>query len=299
MGGDLFCILVLAFKPQASKPCSIITLLRVAAVQFDIAWEDKPTNHATIERMLSGVHIESGTFVLLPELADTGFSFNLDRIVDDRTLDWAGGLARRLQVWLQPGFAELHRDGKGRNCAALVSPVGELMGTYRKVHPFSYGRESERYGGGESILLRPCGGAAVCPLICYDLRFPELWRFAAAAGAEVFTIGASWPAVRQTHWRALLIARAIENQAFVIGVNRVGRDPHLAYAGGSIIVSPQGEVLAEAGEEPTVLTCQLDLEALRGWRREFPALRDLRRELVGTIHLDSTIQTSSAAVIRK
>ena len=127
-------------------------------------------------------------------------------------------------------------------------------------------------------------------MICYDLRFPELWRIAAAAGAEVFTIGASWPDTRHAHWRALLVARAIENQAYVIGVNRVGTDPHLRYAGESMIVAPGGEVLAEAGRGPTVLVGNLDMIALRRWRDDFPALRDAHRELLGSIPLDTTIE---------
>src|SRR5262245_29877943 len=232
--------------------------MRFAAVQFNIVWEDKAANHAVIERMLSEAkrEIPPGTLVLLPELGDTGFSMNLDRIVDDdRSLEWAQSLARTFGVFVQHGFAR--RDptiGKGLNCAAIIGPDGRVLGTYEKIHPFSYGREAKHYRGGEHLLLARCGDVVVCPMICYDLRFPELWRHAALAGAEVFTIGASWPAARQHHWRALLIARAIENQAFVVAVNRTGTDPHLPYAGGSIIISPKGEILAEAGDQPCVLT---------------------------------------------
>jgi omega-amidase len=260
--------------------------VRVAAIQFDIAWEDKPANHETIERMLDEAGTAAGTFVVLPELGDTGFSFNLDAIVDDRTLPWATDLARRREVWLQAGYAERGPDGRGRNCAAIIDPSGAVRGVYRKVHPFSYSEEPEHYAGGDEVIVRRCAEVLVCPLICYDLRFPELWRLAARAGTEVFTIGASWPAVRKAHWRALHIARAIENQAYVVAVNRVGRDPALAYAGGSMIVAPTGEILAEGGNEPVVLTADLDLEALRGWRAEFPALRDIRPELIGSMNLD-------------
>lgn len=263
--------------------------MRVAAVQFDIAWEDKPANHATVEAMLRDAAVAPGTYVLLPELGDTGFSFDLPKIADGKTLPWARTLARELGVWVQPGFAENASDGKGRNCAAIVSPQGEILGIYRKVHPFSYGRESKHYSGGDRILIRDCEGAAVCPMICYDLRFPELWRAATLAGAEIFTIGASWPEARQTHWRALLIARAIENQAYVVAVNRVGADPNLNYAGGSMIISPTGEILDEAGESPKVLIADLDMDALRGWRAEFPALRDVRGDLLGTMTVDKSV----------
>ena len=103
----------------------------------------------------------------------------------------------------------------------------------------------------------------------------------AEPAAEVFTIGASWPSTRQHHWRALCVARAIEEQAYVVAVNRCGRDPHVAYAGGSLIVSPRGEVLAEAGDSPVVLQADADLTALRTWRAEFPALRDAHHEFLG------------------
>jgi predicted amidohydrolase len=264
--------------------------MRFAAVQFDIVWEDKAANHAIIERMLHDADpaLAPGTFVLLPELGDTGFSMNLDRIVDDRSLQWGLALARRNRIWLQIGYAERGTDGRGRNCAAVLDPQGTIAGLYRKVHPFSYGREAQFYGGGDRAVIVACDGAGVAPMICYDLRFPELWRLAALAGAEVFTIGASWPAARRHHWRTLAIARAIENQAFVVAVNRVGRDPHLQYGGGSIIVSPTGEILAEAADEPCVLHAELDLVALRRWRQEFPALRDAHRDLLGTIKVEHT-----------
>lgn len=268
--------------------------MRVAAVQFDIVWEDKHANHRIIEDMLAAADIQKNTYVLLPELGDTGFSFAMDKIVDDRSLPWAQRLAQRMGIWLQPGFAEYGPDGKGRNCAAIISPQGNVLGIYRKVHPFSYGSEAQHYRGGEELLLRSCCGAVTCPMICYDLRFPELWRIAARSGAELFTIGASWPNARQTHWRALLIARAIENQAYVVSVNRIGVDPHVQYAGGSMIVSPTGEILAEATDSAIVLQADLDLDALHRWRNEFPALKDMRRQLLGSIPLDATITPDDA-----
>ena len=257
--------------------------MRVAGVQFDILWEDKPANHAEMERLLEQAAIDAGTVVVLPELGDTGFSFDLDAIINDTSLEWARGVAERRGIWLQAGFARLGPDGRGRNCAALVAPDGSLRGEYQKLHPFTIGREAEHYTGGDALCVLDVDGVAVCPLICYDLRFPEIWRLGAAAGAEVFTIGASWPKLRQHHWRSLLVARAIENQAYVVAVNRVGSDPSSEYDGGSMIISPQGDILAEAADSPAVLTATLDLDALRKWRESFPALRDVRRELLGTV----------------
>src|SRR5690606_23399722 len=116
----------------------------------------------------------------------------------------------------------------------------------------------------------------ICPAICYDLRFPELFRIGLGMGAEAFCLGANWPQARQNHWRALAIARAIENQAFVFALNRTGADPHLQYGGGSIAVGPKGEILGELGDEEQVLSVEVDPEVVHAWRREFPAWRDLR-----------------------
>ena len=226
----------------------------LAGVQFDIAWEDKSANQSKIDAMLAAASLPRGSFVVLPELADTGFSFDLDRIADGTTLPWARELAARFGVWLQVGFATVGPDGLGRNCASIVAPDGRVRATYEKIHPFSFGGESDHYGKGDRLVTCAVNDTTtVCPLVCYDLRFPEIFRLAVPR-TEVFTLGANWPNPRQAHWRALLIARAIENLAVVVGVNRTGHDPHLAYSGGSIIVGPSGEVLAEAGDEETIIS---------------------------------------------
>lgn len=262
--------------------------MHIVAVQPDIIWEDKAANHAAWWPWILDADIPAGSFVLLPELGDTGFSFNLDvHDDDDLSLRWGASLALALNSWVQIGYARRGPDGKGRNCTTILTPDGTPAGTFEKIHPFSFGREVEFFAGGDHILLRTCGDAVVCPKICYDLRFPELWRLGALAGAEVFTIGASWPAPRQEHWRSLLIARAIENQACVVAVNRVGTDPHLAYAGGSMIIGPQGEILAEAGSSPVILQAELPIADLRTWRAAFPALQDVRPDLLGSISVDA------------
>ena len=116
----------------------------------------------------------------------------------------------------------------------------------------------------------------VCPLICYDLRFPELFRSAVRLGADLFTVSANWPDARLRHWKTLLDARAIENLAFVVGVNRTGSDPNYRFPGCSRIVDHHGQLLAEAGDSEAILSCELDYPDLIAWRREFPALEDMK-----------------------
>jgi predicted amidohydrolase len=185
-------------------------------------------------------------------------------------------------------------DGLARNRALVFGPEGDELTRYDKVHPFTYGRESEHFAGGDCVRAFAWGaadrGVTVSPSVCYDLRFPELYRAGLELGAEVFVLGANWPEPRTMHWRQLAIARAIENQAYVLATNRCGRGPHLGYAGNSIAVAPTGDVLAEAGDEPTTLSVEVEADVVRRWRDEFPAWKDrspalaqwMREHLPGT-----------------
>jgi len=252
--------------------------MRVHLVQTDIAWENRPENYRRVTAALDGAGVRPGSFVLLPEMFDTGFSFNLpvtaDR--DHATLSFLRDTAKRLSVTLQGARTVIGPDGRGRNQAPIIAPDGSLLAAFDKIHPFSFGKETEFFTGGDRVLTFPCGDTTICPAICYDLRFPELFRRGMTMGAEVFALGANWPAPRKLHRRALGVARAIENQAFMLCVNRCGHDPNAQYEGGTYAVDPKGEVLGELGDQPGVLTLDLDLAALRDWRARFPAWKDAR-----------------------
>lgn len=262
--------------------------VNVLLVQHDIVWEDKPANHRTVTELVERAAPPPRTLIVLAELFDTGFTMNAAAIADGRTERFAQELARRHDCWVLAGHAAPCSRGGVANCATLFTPEAEERGRYEKVQPFGAGPnpESRHYTAGERLVLCDIDGAQTAPLICYDLRFPELWRLATFAGAELFLIGASWPRGRQEHWRSLAIARAIENQAFVVAVNRIGRDPGSAYAGGSFVVGPRGEILADAEERSEALLVELDFERLREWRAAFPVLRDARPSLRGAITID-------------
>ena len=268
-------------------------------VQFDIAWEDPEANFVRVRRLLDGLDSGRGpgrgSLVLLPEMFDTGFSLHTETTADAKnlTLAFMSELADDFGCLVQGGrtvstCAARKPAGepcpKAFNVMSVVAPGERVLCEYRKIHPFSFGKEPERILGGESVETWRWAGAdgsdasalTVCPVICYDLRFPELFRIGMKRGAEVFAIGANWPDTRQHHWRSLIIARAIENQAFVLASNRTGKDPFLSYAGGSIAVGPKGDVLGELAAEEGVLSVEVDPAAVRSWRETFPAWRDLR-----------------------
>ncbi len=255
-------------------------------IQMDIAWEDRAKNFARARALLAAAAPAPGDLAVLPEMFDSGFSLNVERTADIRheTRDFIASLAREFGVLLYAGFTIRRDDGMGINRAIIAGPDGANLCVYDKLHPFSFEREPERFAPGE-LGVAACPWTKhennnepliLCPAICYDLRFPELFRAGLTLGAEVYVIGANWPRERAAHWRALLIARAIENQAYVLGVNRVGDDPHLAYAGGSLIVAPTGEVLVELDATPTVGAAEIDPALVRSWRSKFPAWRDRR-----------------------
>jgi omega-amidase len=260
--------------------------MHVSILQYDIVWEDKPASHARMDDMLEAHPPQPGGLLLTPELGDVGISCKIDRIADGASLEWATRTAQRFECFVQHGYAEQGDGTRGLNTAAIVDPKGNLLGRYTKVHPFSFGGETKYYQRGERLLMADLGGMQVCPMICYDLRFPELWRLARRAGAEVFTIGASWPSTRTAHWRALLVARAIENQAWVIACNRTGSDPHLSYDGSSMIVSPLGDILTEGGHEPTILQAELDPEMQKEWRNAMRCQDDAEDRFLGAIEID-------------
>jgi predicted amidohydrolase len=265
---------------QRSAETNPEAALRIACCQLDVAWEDKAANYSRARALLEQHRLPPGSLVILPELFATGFSMNVAAVGEPRggpTEEFLARLAQDLGLFVVGGVACSDADGRGRNEAVAYSPEGRLLCRYAKMQLFSLGGEHQHYTAGEGIVLFDWLGCRVAPLICYDLRFPELFRAAVGRGAQLFLVLANWPAQRIGHWWKLLVARAIENQAYVAAVNRVGTDPKLVYPGASLIVDPLGEVLAEASDQPLVISADLELPKLEAWRHDFPALADMRR----------------------
>jgi omega-amidase len=250
--------------------------LEIALLQQDIAWENVSENHRRAARLLEGAATGGARLAILPEMFSTGFSMDAGRLAQA-----PGGAseaflemqARTLDLWI---IASIPQAGtpRPRNMAMVVSPKG-VVAQYAKIHPFSYAGEHKHYEAGDRVVTVSVDGLRVTPLVCYDLRFPEPFRVAAAE-TDLFVVVANWPELRRDHWRTLLRARAIENQAYVAGVNRVGDGDNLHYTGESAVIAPLGETLVEGGSEEGVLLASIDPDAVARLRARFPALEDRR-----------------------
>jgi predicted amidohydrolase len=256
--------------------------MRVAAVQHDICWEDAPATRMRVAPLVAQAADAGARLVVLTEMFATGFSMHPERIAEDEggpNEQWLLEQAARHDTYLVGSIAQRGIDRRYRNNAVLATPDGTVH-RYAKIHPFSFAREHERYAAGDRFLTVDIEGLRVSVFVCYDLRFAdEFW--ALARDTDLYVVPANWPEPRREHWRALLRARAIENQAYVVGVNRVGTVGELEHVGDSAIIDPLGRTLAEASIGETVLIAEVEPETVADVRRRFPFLADRREEVTG------------------
>lgn len=255
--------------------------MKVYCCQTDIAWEDKQRNFAEARQLIEAAKPEARSLVLLPEMFATGFSMNVPAVAEgakSETADFLARTAAEFSIYLMAGIVTTAPDHRGRNQAAIFNPQGKEIARYSKMQPFSLGGEAKNYAAGDAVVIFDWEGVKVAPFVCYDLRFPEVFRRAVLQGAEVFAVIANWPVMRIGHWVTLLQARAIENLAFVAGANRCGTDPKLQYNGRSLIVNEHGAILVDAADGQKVISADINPKAIRQWRTDFPALADMRPE---------------------
>jgi len=264
-------------------------LLRAAAVQLN-ATADREANIANADRLVRDAAARGARLVVLPEkwpLLGSGAQLRAGaEPIDGPAMSWARACAGELGLDLVAGsFTELTAGGRRQNTSLHIGPDGEIRAIYRKIHMFDVTvegleyRESEHEDPGEEIVLsRTDDGLELGMTICYDLRFPELYRILALRGARVLLVPAAFTlATTRDHWEALLRARAIENQAFVIAANQIGENEPGRFSGGrSMIVDPWGVVLAQATDSVGVIVADLDLGRLQAIRSSLPSLANRR-----------------------
>jgi len=248
--------------------------LKITVFQAYLFWENIEKNLNNLALRLSSLR-EKTDLIILPEMFNTGFTNNVEKCAEPAngpTTRWLFEMASSLNC-VVAGSLIIAEDGKYYNRFLWMFPDGKYV-KYDKRHLFGMSKESEYFEPGNERILVDIKGWKICPMICYDLRFP-VWSKNQNAAYDILVYTASWPDKRSAHWRALIPARAIENQSYVVGVNRVGHDGNdIYYSGGSMCISPLGDVVYYKPEDEDLYTFTLNPNDLLEAREKFPFLRD-------------------------
>lgn len=266
--------------------------LTLTLVQMDCKLGDPEHNFARADHFVGEAARRGSDLVLLPELWSTAYDLEraaalasplAEDVGDGAPDNWFRRMAQMAQIYgvFLGGSMLEARAGRYYNCFALYAPDGQLRAVYRKLHLFRLMEEEKHLAQGEDavIAMLPWGAAGMS--ICYDLRFPELFRKYALGGARLMLIPSQWPHPRRAHWQTLLRARAIENQCYVAACNCVGETKGSTFFGASAVIDPWGETLIEAGETEALLTVQIDLAQAEGVRKRIPVFEDRRPDIYG------------------
>ena len=257
--------------------------MNVYCIQDSIVWENKLSNFKRVSSLIEKTSIIEYSLIVFPEMFATGFSLNFFVTTANEpklTETFLSELAKEKRCWVIAGLTlPSIQENRGKNCAVAFDPHGKKISEYTKIHPISLLGENEIHIAGDKIKCFPIRDFQDSPFICYDLRFPEIFRSAVKMGTNLFVVIACWPKKRIEHWTTLIRARAIENQAYIVGVNRVGEDPHLEYGGRSLVITPKGEIIGDGKEKEAVIEAWIDKYKVDAWRDQFPAVKDIRDDL--------------------
>ncbi|MCR4602151.1 MAG: nitrilase family protein [Prevotella sp.] len=255
--------------------------MKITLLQTDIAWANPEENIAHAEALLEKA--QASDLLVMPEMWATGFAVAPKGIAEEEgnsmALRWMTQTTRTRNCAICGSLAIKDLDGSYRNRHYFVTPEG-IAHYYDKHHLFRHGHEDREFTAGKEAVIVQWMGWRILLQTCYDLRFPVFSRYGRAGCFDAIIYVANWPEKRQLAWDTLLRARAIENQCYVVGVNRVGKDPACNYAGGSVVVDPIGHTMAECPEGEQSATLDIDIERLREMRRHFRVLDDRDTELL-------------------
>ena len=248
--------------------------------QFDIVWEDREANYAKLRSMLQSTAPQRGSLIVLPEMFATGFSMNCLTVLEDEdgpTIHFLTRIAKEFSATVLGGVALRRPDGIGQNGAIAVNQTGEILGRYFKIHPYSHGHEDKALLAGDRVITFKWNEAIVAPSICYDVRFPEIYRLAAKRGAQLMALISNFGDERIIHWPTLIKARAIENQAYFIACNRIGNDPGVSYSMAEHDRRSAGAQRDAEGAAANVSSPPRSIcPTCSPIAADFPALRDMR-----------------------
>ncbi|EPZ38465.1 amidohydrolase [Anoxybacillus ayderensis] len=256
--------------------------MNIACIQMDIAFGAPEKNKQTIVRYMEQMARDVDV-VVLPELWTTGYDLTrLTDIADENgedTKTFLSSLARTYDVHIVGGSVAKKTDKQMTNTMYVVDRHGHVVSEYSKLHLFKLMDEHTYLQAGETLGVFELAHTTCAGVICYDIRFPEWIRAHTLHGAEVLFVVAEWPLARLHHWRTLLMARAIENQCYVVACNRAGKDPNNEFAGHSMIIDPWGNVLAEGDEQEAVISANIDINEVQHVRGRIPIFADRRPDV--------------------
>ena len=250
--------------------------MKIGLVQYSPEWENKETNKRKLLELTAG--LKDTELLIFPEMTLTGFTMKSGEFaerIQGESFKFFSEFAINKSSHLMAGMIEKSKN-YFYNTLIHIKPEGKLVKLYRKNYPFSYSGENEHYNAGAKPAISKIRTWRIGLSICYDLRFPELYRKYGKRRAHLIINIANWPDTRIEHWIALLKARAIENQCYVAGVNRVGNDPKLHYPGFSSVFDPMGKEIVSVVDEEKVITAELNKEYVREVREKLPFLDDIK-----------------------
>ena len=258
--------------------------MKIALVQMDVVHGQPVENKKQVKEMLERALDGNPDVIVLPEMWNTGYALNeLDGLADKEGLDsqeLLSHFARKHAVAIIGGSVAIEKEGKFYNTTYVYNKSGDLINTYSKVHLFGLMAEDQYMSAGSSESVFELDGVTAASVICYDIRFPEWVRTQMAQGAKVLFVVAQWPEPRVQQWEILLKARAVENQAFVVAVNRVGTGPDDVFSGHSMVIDPLGNVVLQSKEhEEGIFTADINLEEVDKVRGQIPVFEDRRTDL--------------------
>lgn len=252
--------------------------MKIALAQMDIVWNKPQDNYNKIDKFIKEAKDKNVELILFPEMCLTGFNMDIHSFKEDEKdiLSWFSNKAIENNINIGFGYAVLNKNkNKGENKYAVISKEGKQYIDYVKIHPFSMSREDKYFIKGENISLCKINGVTISTFICYDLRFPYIFQ-KASTKAQLITVASNWPMERREQFITLLKARAIENQCFIVGVNRVGSGDNLNYSGDSMIINPNGEIIANAYNKEMLLVADINIEEINKLKEHMNLLKDRR-----------------------
>jgi predicted amidohydrolase len=258
-----------------------VAKINISLAQMNIVYGDKRKNFAQLQKLSADAAGRGSHMVVFPELWSTGYALDqgdeLADVLNTGLFTEVSTTATQNKIAIVGSMLE-KRGLEIANSAAFFAPNGRMLGIYRKIHLFRLFNEDQYLQQGSSPLTMDLPWGKTSLAICYDLRFPELFRRYAVEGARLIVVPAEWPLERVDHWRALLQARAIENQCYIVATNAAGETGDTVFAGHSMIIDPWGKVVIEGGEDPNLLTAEVELDLVEEVRQRIPVLEDRRPE---------------------